>query len=155
MYEVDENITVQAIGQRLISDQPQIMYERFPGSGNIVMLPPGRTTNRVTSYLPSGYYQLEGSGTVEYYYIPVSNQLKVVEQSKDDSSLFDRINSALFGFRWNYDKDVNSTIDHLSTGVKEGLAKSKFQIFDFTIEIRKFLIIAGIVLALWILNKLL
>lgn len=145
----------QILGKRVVVSESQPMYERYPGSDSIRVLPVGQPSPRIESYLPSGYFQLEGSEGVEQYYLKDGDRVSIVDDNTpDDSTLFERVNSAFTNLIYNNSKKIQNQAGYLSDGVRETFDEA----FTVSIDLGKYLqqtliIIAGILL-LWIISKI-
>lgn len=148
---------VSIYGKSIKSDSDIVMYVGFPGSGEIQSLPAGRPSTRITSYLPSGYFQLDGSqiGYEKDLYIKDNEDIEIVDPGAiDESTYYSRLNNAIFTTWFNTSGTIQKNLGFLGQGARESFSKLKIDTFDFGRYLNRILILLSIFLVLWIINKL-
>lgn len=109
-------------GKRLKSEMDRIMFERFPGSRVTKVLPAGRPSPPVDSYITDGgYYQLidpevEGPNL----YLKDTDDLQVVDaDAEDESSTLGRAGAWLSTKLGNTAREINAQAGFLESGIDD------------------------------------
>lgn len=144
-------------GKEVKADKDQIMFIGYPGSSEIQTLPAGRPSPTINSYLPSGYFVLNGSdiGYDKDLYLYDSDSVKVVDRgTKDESSYYSRLNNALFSTWFNTSATVEKNMGFLAEGARKSFTDLKMSSFDIAKYANRIIILLIVFLILWIINKL-
>lgn len=144
----------EIIGKRLKSGNDVTMFYRFPGSQVTKTLPAGKPSPLITSYLASGYYQLDGVASNSYY-VKDSNQVKVVDDNADDDSgLFSSVSSGFFDLVENTSKKAVKNAGFVSDGFKESISGLNIAALDFGKDLKKIVTAGAVAVTLIIIIKI-
>ena len=119
-------MSIKHIGSRLKSDDPIIMFRRFPQSDRTNTIPPGQPTPVIDSFLANGYYQLKRPDENVNWYVKKTDDLQVVpEDAEDESGIFDTV-SYWFTDAFNVIQNRNAkATEHLTAGAKKSVEDLK------------------------------
>lgn len=148
---------MQIFGRSVKSKKDAIMYHGFPASDEITILPAGRPSPEINSYLPSGYFELKGGpiGVDRNVYLMDSDSVEIVDHgSPDDSSYYGRLSGAVYSFFENTKNEVEDQQTFLSKGFKQSVDDLKYNAFDLGSYLYQVLIVVLIIAVLWFLSKL-
>lgn len=130
-------------GKRLKSDRPIKMFYRFPDSDTIQTLPVGKPSPVINSYLLSGFFEVVGDSTGNYYIKDSPDLLLVDENEPDESSFFEDVTFSLSDF-WNSNsKKVSKYSGFLNEGFKDSVSDLKVDAFKLSKELKFWAVVIG------------
>ena len=122
------------LGKKIVSTQNETIYKNFPGSDVTAILPAGRPSGEITSYVQ----RKENSVIVRYYqmndlfYVQDSDALRIVDADASDESTFSaRILAKKSTLYSNLTANIKKNAGFLKEGFLETKKRSLFEMFDF------------------------
>jgi len=109
------------IGKRLRSPRPLKMEKNFPGSGIISTLPGGKTSEPVTSFLKTGYFQIERNGM--NWYVKNADDIELTNDESDDSGFFESAILKTSDWLQNSKNEVTNNLGHLNAGFQKSVGE--------------------------------